>query len=435
LSAEAAREPPASVCPGLFRVVAARDGGLCRVRLPLGRLSADQSRAVGRAALRFGSGVVETTNRANLQIRGVQDDREPRLVEALLAAGFGPAQPRADDVRNVMVSPTAGIDALQHLDVQPLALGLLCHLENDSGSRSLSPKFSFLVDGGESVAAIDRPHDVWLAGMGGGDVALGLAGSPPTRADDAAPFIAIRVDRAIDAAVAAVRLFLDAAADDPAIMRFRDLLSRVPGPRMLDELSERLGARGRRGQAVASWRRQSSLVTGPIGIGEQRQEGMAFVGAAPPLARLTPAMLERVADLAEAEGDGTLRLTPWHGLILPYVARNLAGTVVRGLSAAGFVTDPRDPLASIVACSGSTGCRRGLSDTKSDGSALAAMLGTSCGTIHLSGCAKGCASATVADVTMIAVQPGSYDVFSKESPVARGLGIADVGARLRGRAA
>ena len=43
-------------CPGLFRIVAARDGGICRIKLPLGHLSGAEARAVAEAAARFGNG-------------------------------------------------------------------------------------------------------------------------------------------------------------------------------------------------------------------------------------------------------------------------------------------------------------------------------------------------------------------------------------------
>src|SRR5208282_2223100 len=136
-----------SACPGLFRIVPARDGGICRVKLPLGQLSAEQARAVAAAARQFGSGVIEATNRANLQLRGIPPANEAALIAALLAAGLGATPPGADDIRNVMVSPTAGIDALQDLDVRPLARGLLARLQADEACHALSAKFSFLVDG------------------------------------------------------------------------------------------------------------------------------------------------------------------------------------------------------------------------------------------------------------------------------------------------
>ena len=84
----------ASACPGLFRIVAARDGGICRLKLPLGQLSSDAARAIAAAAARFGNGGIDVTNRANLQLRGISPDHEMPLIAALLDAGLGPTRPR-----------------------------------------------------------------------------------------------------------------------------------------------------------------------------------------------------------------------------------------------------------------------------------------------------------------------------------------------------
>ena len=69
-----------SACPGLFRMAKALDGSICRVKLTFGNLSAGQARSVADAAQRFGNGVIEITNRANLQIRGVRPETENALI-------------------------------------------------------------------------------------------------------------------------------------------------------------------------------------------------------------------------------------------------------------------------------------------------------------------------------------------------------------------
>ena len=71
-----------SACPGLLRIVQALDGGICRIKLNGGSISAAQAEAVASAAERFAGGVIEATNRANLQIRGIGSehgglDRQP----------------------------------------------------------------------------------------------------------------------------------------------------------------------------------------------------------------------------------------------------------------------------------------------------------------------------------------------------------------------
>lgn len=77
-----------SACPGLVRVVAAADGGLCRIKLPGGRFDAARARAIAAVARTHGSGVIEATNRANLQVRGIRDGEADALSHALIAAGL-----------------------------------------------------------------------------------------------------------------------------------------------------------------------------------------------------------------------------------------------------------------------------------------------------------------------------------------------------------
>ncbi len=154
-----------SACPGLLRIVAALDGGICRIKLAGGVISADQARAVAQAAERYAGGVIEATNRANLQIRGIGAQHQP-LIDSLLAAGLGPTAEGsrcgselvgapnpasaesdvsrvsgADDVRNLMLSPSAGIDARMLIDTRPLAAQILASLQGQPRFHQLSAKF------------------------------------------------------------------------------------------------------------------------------------------------------------------------------------------------------------------------------------------------------------------------------------------------------
>lgn len=440
--AAARRGFSASACPSLFRIVSARDGGVCRVKLALGQLSAAGARAVAEAAARFGSGTIEATNRANLQIRGIRGEDETALTRSLLTAGLGPARPEADDVRNVMVSPTAGIDPLQQIDALPIARDVLAMIESGAARRTMSAKLCVLVDGGEGVAAVDHPHDIWLASMAGGTrMALGFAGVPPGVAEDETPFVAVRPHQAAGAVAASLALFAEAAARDPEVARFRHLLARIGRPELFARLAERLPGRVERGAPVVSWRRRTPAPLGHVGIGRQFQDGLAFIGAIPPLGRLSPGILVRLAEIAEEFGDGSIRLTPWHSVIVPSVRRERAETAVRALTRLGLTCDPADPLAALAACSGSTGCARALSDTKADALALARALGSAAAasrSIHLSGCAKSCACAGIADFTLLACAGGTYELLAKAGgggrfgvSLAGHLSLAQAAERLR----
>ncbi|HEY3912226.1 MAG TPA: precorrin-3B synthase [Stellaceae bacterium] len=414
-SADAQGETRRSACPGLFRIVPARDGGICRVKLPLGQLSVAKARAVAASASRFGSGIIEATSRANLQIRGIRAGDEAELTRSLVDAGLGPSRPDADDVRNVMVSPTAGIDPLQQIDARPIARELLAMIDAGAVGRSLSAKFCILVDGGESVAAVDRPHDIWLASLAGGaKMAIGFAGAPPIAADDVTPFITVPAQHAVAAVTASLALFAEEPAGDPAVTRFRHLLARISRAGFIERLAERLSGAVERRAEVRGWRRRRPAPLDHVGVGAQRQGGLVFVGAVPPFGRLSPDLLARLAEIAEEVGDGGLRLTPWQSVILPSIPREIASRAVTALEAAGLTCDPSHPLASIVACAGMAGCSRAKSDTKADALALAWAVGAGAPrVIHLSGCSRSCACAGVADATLLASAPGRYELFVK----------------------
>jgi precorrin-3B synthase len=399
--------PRPSACPGLLRVVRALDGGLCRIKLAAGVLRAEQADAVAWAAQRYASGVIEATNRANLQIRGIGDGAA-ELAEHLLDAGLGPRSAGADDVRNLMLSPTAGIDPAQTLDVGPLAAQILASLESRPQLHQLSAKFALQLDGGEALAMLEHHHDLWLSALtveGKMFLALGLAGSPADGSD-----VAVKLEDGHALVMAVLERFLQLAT--PGQSRMRELAVAGQGVRAL------LDGSGPPLHTVAFQRPVQAVQA--LGIHHQRQAGLVRVGAAPPLGRLHPAMLQGLAEASRRWGNGTLRLTPWQGLLLPDVPVADAAAVLSHLRSLGLLTDPQQPLAQSVACTGSAGCVKARADTKADARRLAQLL-PQAGPVHLSGCERSCAAAHTAPVTLLAVAPGHYDLYFRDA-AGRGFG-------------
>ncbi|MCD5994351.1 precorrin-3B synthase [Pseudomonas sp. CDFA 602] len=421
-----------SACPGLLRIVPALDGGICRIKLAGGVIRADQAVVVAQAAQAFGGGVIEATNRSNLQIRGIGADHDG-LIETVMAAGLGPSSPDSDDVRNLMLSPTAGLDPQMLFDARPLAAQILEALETHPRFHELSPKFALSLDAGEALVMLDHPHDVWLSALvHDGEVLLGfgLAGCP---AHDR-PLAAVPLTEGRALVVALLELFVDLAR--PEQTRMRHLLAEVPVEDILRQLSTRLQTELRVDPAITCWQRPAIQQNRHIGIYPQAQSGLVAVGAAVPLGRLNTQLLSAVAQLALDQGDGTLRLTPWQSLLLPNVPAERAAGVMVALQAAGLIGSVDQPLAQIVACTGSAGCAKGLADTKGDARQLATLLHDS-QAVHLTGCNRSCAAAHVAPVTLLAVSPGRYDLYYRDAAQsgfgelrARDLTIEAVGAQL-----
>lgn len=402
-----------SACPGLLRIVPALDGGICRIKLPGGVLSADQAFAVAAAAERFAGGVIEATNRGNLQIRGIGASHDA-LIATLLNAGLGPKNPASDDVRNLMLSPCAGVDALQLFDARPLAERILHTLESHPRFHELSPKFALSLDAGEGLAMLEHPHDLWLSALRvEGEVLLGfgLAGCP----GDDSPIAAVTLDAGLDLVIGVLELFLEHAR--PEQTRMRHLLQEMPVAQFLDCLGERLSVPLKIDQKITTWRRSPIQANAHVGLYPQARPGLTCVGGVVPLGRLDPSTLRRVAQLSLDIGDGELAMTPWQSLMLRNVPAERSAVALDGLQAAGLLCDAGQALSQMIACTGSAACGKGRADTKADALQLAACLqkhGVS-QPVHLSGCDRSCAAAHVAPITLLAVSTGRYNLYIRHA--------------------
>jgi precorrin-3B synthase len=75
----------------------------------------------------------------------------------------------------------------------------------------------------------------------------------------------------------------------------------------------------------------------------------------------------------------------------------------------GLITDPTDPILRITACTGAPACPQALGDTRQLARDLAPHLAPG-QTLHISGCAKGCAHPGTAETTLTATGTG-YDLI------------------------
>ncbi|MEB0180902.1 precorrin-3B synthase, partial [Pseudomonas sp. CCC3.2] len=305
--------------------------------------------------------------------------------------------------------------------------------------HDLSPKFALSLDAGEALVMREHPHDLWLSALEvDGEVllAFGLAGCP----GHDAPLAAVALAEGHALVIAVLDAFLESAR--PEQTRMRHLLAAMPIEEFLQAVGRRLIGPLRR-QACSHRALELPNPVGPglpanaLGVYQQSVAGRVAVGAAVPLGRLDASMLRAVAQLAAQWGDGTLRLTPWQSVLLPNVCGEHASTVMAGLHAAGLICNREQPLANIIACTGSAGCVKGLADTKTDAFKLAVLLehhGLNL-PVHLTACSRSCAAAHIAPMTLLATRAGHYDLYFRDTQQpgfgalrARDLTIEAVGA-------
>jgi precorrin-3B synthase len=384
-------------CPGARRPMQAKDGLLVRLRIIGGVVPAATLRGIAQAGRAHGNGLFDLSARANLQLRGVRNELLPQLVEALDGFGLIDENAAAEAVRNVLVSPFAGLDGRD--DVSSAAKALDAALAANTDLHALPAKFGFLIDAGSGLSLGPVPADIRFDWTGGIEpFAIGIGG----RANEAIflgrcggddiPGIASRLARAF--------LRLGSQMAEP--------------PRRMRGLIESCGASAIAG--LAGLRpgppRKSGAIEEPCPIGLLRVNERCCFGVGAAFGRLDANMLDAAARAAEIFGTGEIRLTPWRALIVPHIQLKGADAVRAYFAAHGFIVDREDARLAIAACGGASTCERGTTDTRADALALmlfARRVRKTGVALHVSGCAKGCARQAATPFTLIA-HAGRYDL-------------------------
>jgi precorrin-3B synthase len=374
----------ADACPGVLRLHEAADGYLARVRLPGGRIDGTGLRAVARAAS-LGNGIVELTSRAGLQVRGLPADGAEAMIRILGGGGLLPSVAH-DRVRNIVAPPLGGRAPGAVAETDSIVDRLDRGLCGESDLTALPGRFLFAVDDG--TRALDPiVADVELAAERDG-FRLCLAGTVTRLVASAAD--------APDAAIASARAFVELVATEaPGAWRVKDLPG--GGRRLAQRLGLRLSeARPRRGASPDAGLRA-------IGVTGQR-DGRAAVSALPPLARLDPGQLHRLAELA-APG-AAIRISPWRTLTFVDVPALQADDLAGELHGLGLIVEGGSGWEGLSACAGLGACSHARADVRAAATLRAPRRSGTSRREHWSGCERCCGEPPDAGVTVVATPAG-----------------------------
>lgn len=359
-------------CPTAHRPMMSGDGLLVRVKPRLGRLTDADVAALCDLADKFGSGLIDVTARANLQLRGVTEADHPALLRGLVDAG--------------LVDPDAGREAARSVTVTPF------WTDGDLTDRLYDRVGKILADTdlpGKMGAVIDTGPAPVLQGVSG-DFRFETTdtGALLLRAEGAELGREIAEGEAPAALTDMVRWFLDTG-----------------------------GAKvGRMGRHLKDQRLPKAWQQVPPGPSAGRPGLGGLIGGrmfGVPFGSTDAATLRA---LMAATGAAAMRVTPWRMLFLE---RALPADVPAILS-------QPDPVMTASACPGAPHCAQATISTRDVARELAQVFE---GTLHVSGCAKGCARPSPAALTLVG-RDGRFDLVRNgragDTPVETGLTAAEV---------
>lgn len=354
-------------CPGALRPMQSGDGLVVRIRPPLGRLTPAQAKAIAEAAQSHGNGIIDLSARANLQLRGVTETSHPRLIDDLRTQGLIDPDIETESLRNLIVTP------FRDAETTALAATLTAALTR---MPKLPGKFGFALDTGPRPVLTQASADIRVERDPQGRLIL---------RPDGHPFGQPVTDLGLDA---------------PAMAEWF-----VQGGGITNN-------RGRMAALIAKGIIPPGCTLAPATPLPPPPPGLHPDGALVALAfgQMRAETLRQLAALGHE-----IRPTPWRMLFL------VGATALPAIP--GLITDAGAPLLRITACTGAPGCPQGLGETRQLARLLAPHM-PQAQTLHLSGCAKGCAHPAPADLTLTATGQG-YDLIlggtASDTPILRGL--------------
>lgn len=401
---------------GLFHVAPAQDSFMLRLRIPGGMLTAHQMRGLAEMAEKWGAGRADLTTRANLQIREFQPKDIVRVLRTVQSLGLTSRGSGADNIRNITITPTSGLDPAELYDVAPLAEALHHYILNSRDLYDLPRKFNVAFDSGGSISALADTNDIGFQAVrvgegksvpGGVYFRVLLSGITGHRqfANDCG--LMLRPGQTVAVAAAMVRVFI-AHGDrtDRKKARLKYLIDRWGVEKFVAETEKLLAFPLARLDAQQCEPRAAIDRAGHIGVHPQKEDDLHYIGVVIPVGRLPAEQMRALAAIAQQCGSGELRLTVWQNLLIPNVHASRVAQAVERLRDAGLDCTASAFLRGTVACTGNRGCRYAATDTKMHAVELAQRLDSRFQIIqpvnlHVTGCPHSCAQHYVGDVGLL----------------------------------
>ena len=406
-----------------------------RIKIPMGRMSADQLIALADIAEEYAVGVLHVTTRQDFQCHFVDINDTPNLMRRLAAVGITTREACGNVIRNVTCCPCAGVCTDEAFDVAPHAHAMAYFMLRHPDAQNFGRKFKISYSGcSEHGCGLGRMHDIGAVarvqnGVEGFEVFVGGGlGSLPHQAKLYSEFVP--ADQMLPLAQAISRVFAKLGEKKnrakarmkflivkQGIDEFKRLVEeerqRLPAdPRWESELQRaleqlrdeplkrpsRLDLADGYGPQFAEWLE--------LNVHPQRQDGYSMVDVYLPLGDITSLQARQLADVSRKYIKDTLRTTVDQNLLLQWVSNADLPSLFADLTQIGLAETGAGRLKDVVACPGTDSCKLGITASRGLAAHLSKEFGNGMSDIahrsdlkiKISGCFNSCGQHHIADI-------------------------------------
>ncbi len=430
---------------------------MLRIKIPQGIVTASQMRTMAGVAARYSRGFCHVTTRQNIQYHFVLLSVVEEVMRELADEGLTTREACGNSVRNITGCPYAGTSETEIFDVTPYAEAMTRYFLRHPLSGVLPRKFKIAFEGCTEDHALASIHDIgWRARIVDGRKGFRVTVAGGTSILPVSGYVLydfLPVEEMFNAAEAVVRVFHRFGDyKHPQRNRMKFVVRqlgwdgyRARFEECLDEFKKEGGARlsfdpaSIRSETAPDWApaeaptlqavaaMASTPVNGPgimpgtvrlqplpdafvrwmrSNVSKQRQPGYYHVTVRLPLGDFTAGQMRVLADLSDAYGDGSMRLTVDQNVLFRWVTRESIEPFYQRIAAAGLAAPDANTLGDVVSCPGAESCRLAVTQSRGLGRALTEHLSARpelvdlvpSGHIKISGCPNGCGQHHIASI-------------------------------------
>jgi len=383
-----------------------------RIKIIDAKINLKQLEVLATIGEKYAKGLVDFTNRQNVQYHYIEIKDIPAIFELLDSVGLTSKMASGDGPRPIMTSPVGGIDPKEIIDASYLVKELDSYFdENDDRFCNFPRKYKVGISGCGRHTAAHEIQDVAFTAFktDDGEVLFDLTlGGGLSKSKQ----IAYRANRYVkseqvrEVAVVCAEIFRDNGnRHNRNKARVRHLVNEWGLEKFVAEIETRLG-----------YELQEGLIEPEItpfedrthfGIHKAKQEGESFIGFATNSGRVAGEDLRAISNICEKYEVGGVALTSTQNFIIYGIKDEVVQNLADEIDALGYPYEPSPFRARLQSCTGREFCKFGITETKEYAKKVVEQLEAKHPnfkeniTMAISGCGNACSHPQISDIGFV----------------------------------
>ncbi len=417
---------------GTYGIRNTKDIHMMRIKIPAGKVNAEQLEALADVADSYSKGIGHWTTRQDMQLYWIPTKESPVVMAKCAAVGLTTREACGNSVRNVTACPFAGVSPSELFDVTGHAEAIMRHFLRNKASQNLPRKFKIALEGCPTDHAKTAIHDIGAVAavqMVGGKKQLGFKvyiggglGAAPMQAILLEPFTPVedflrtceaavrihdRLGNRKNKAQARIKFVVKTLGADKfrqEVFAEREKLPKYTYPEMyVTETDEKPGVAQNVPPVMnvnGTFKRW--MFTNVIG---QKQDGFSTVTIRLRLGDQSSKQMRELAKILRKFG-ASCRVVITQNLMLRWVRNEHLQALFAALEPLGMAETEAEKLYDVTSCPGAETCQLGISASRGLARALesemkkANLTGEDIDNVRIkvSGCPNSCGQHHIADI-------------------------------------